>query len=153
LFAFLSLLRQRLLGFILFKGLNMTPSGKLLHMILLSHQECNPGFLDGVVITSENVEEIYDQENDDCALQDATSEMRCSGTNTGLPAPYSRHYESDAVAKQYIDGSWVGWTYWYGGGKHGEPESLDWIEDAYDVNCAEEEKMVVVRTFTKSVAA
>ena len=130
----------------------MTPSQKLLHMILLKHQEWTPGFLDGVVITAENVDEIYEQENEEYGLQDAISEMRYSGTNTGLPAPHSRHYESDAVAEQYIDGSWVGWTYWHGGGKHGEPEAIDWIEDAYDVNCAEEEKMVVVRTFTKAEA-
>lgn len=71
---------------------------------------------------------------------------------TGLPAPSSRHYESEAVAYQYVDGSWVGWSYWYGGGKHGEPEAIDWMEDAYDVNCTEEEKVVVVRTFTAKAA-
>lgn len=35
------------------------------------------------------------------------------------------------------------------GGKHGEPEAIDWIEHAYDVECKEEEKLVVVHTFTK----
>ena len=131
----------------------MTPSQKLIHLILLNQQKSNVDFLKDVVITAENVEEIYDQENEEYELQDATSEMRCSGIETGLPAPYSRHYESDAVATQYIDGSWVGWTYWYGGGKHGEPEAIDWIEGAYEVNCTEVEKMVVVRTFTKAAGA
>jgi hypothetical protein len=69
---------------------------------------------------------------------------------THLSCPSSRHYESDAVAAKAPDGSWVGWTYWYGGGKHGEPEAIDWIEDAYDVICAEEEKLVVVRTFKQA---
>ena len=47
------------------------------------------------------------------------------------------------------DGSWVGWTYWYGGGKHAEPEVMDWMGEAYPLDCVEEEKMVTVRTFTK----
>ena len=51
------------------------------------------------------------------------------------------------------DGSWVGWTYWYGGGKYGEPEAIDWMDDAYDLACTEEEKVVTVRTFTKQVPA
>lgn len=36
---------------------------------------------------------------------------------------------------------------WYGGGKHGEPGAMPWMEEAYDVSCAEEEKVVTVRTF------
>ena len=66
---------------------------------------------------------------------------------TGLKCEWSRHYESKAVAMKFPDGSWVGWTYWYGGGKHGEPSSIEWMDDAYDVDCHEEEKMVVVQTF------
>jgi hypothetical protein len=45
--------------------------------------------------------------------------------------------------------SWIGWTYFYGGGKYGEPESIDWMSEAYFLDVAEEEKMVVVRTFKK----
>jgi hypothetical protein len=41
-----------------------------------------------------------------------------------------------------LDGSWVGWTYWYGGGKHGEPGSIKWVEDAYDVVMTEVQKGV-----------
>ena len=75
--------------------------------------------------------------------------VRSSGTNTGLECELSHHYESNAVAAKLPDGSWVGWTYWYGGGKHGEPEAVDWMDDAYAVDCAEEQKMVTVRTFTQ----
>jgi len=39
---------------------------------------------------------------------------------------------------------WVGWTYWYGGGKHGEPESVEWMEDAYFVGVKEETRVVLV---------
>jgi hypothetical protein len=129
----------------------MTPEQKLKHLILLKQQSWEPEFLKGVEITADNVDELYEKNDENYELQDSRNEIRCSGIETGLPAPYSRHYESDAVAAKYIDGSWVGWTYWYGGGKHGEPEAIDWMEDAYEVNCTEEEKMVVVRTFTQPV--
>lgn len=101
-------------------------------------------------ITESNLEEIWDtlyEEND--SLQDRISDFRSSGTNTGLECEWSRHYESDAVAAKLNDGTWVGWTYWYGGGKHGEPEAIEWMSEAYEVNCVEEEKLVVVQTFTK----
>ena len=83
-------------------------------------------------------------------LRDARNEVRCSGSNTGLPCrEVSRNYESEEVAAQMPDGSWVGWTFWHGGGKHGEPDAIHWIPFAYDVTCAEEQKMVTVRTFAK----
>jgi hypothetical protein len=47
------------------------------------------------------------------------------------------------------DGSWVGWTYWSGGGKHGEPESISWMSEAYELDVKEEEKLVIVQTFSK----
>ncbi|MEP6001741.1 MAG: hypothetical protein ABJ276_17130, partial [Parasphingorhabdus sp.] len=84
------------------------------------------------------------------ALYDATEEFRCSGIETDIPCEDSRHYESKSVAQKCSDGSWVGWTCWFGGGKHGEPDSIDWIEYAYDVNVTEEQKMVTVRTFSAS---
>jgi hypothetical protein len=93
------------------------------------------------------IDVAYDLADQD-QLQDARNEVRTTGMETSLPCEHSRHYESEAVTAQALDGSWVGWTHWYGGGKHGEPESIDWIADAYDVACAEEEKLVTVRTFT-----
>ncbi|MFM2252019.1 MAG: hypothetical protein RJB68_356 [Pseudomonadota bacterium] len=131
----------------------MTPFQKLKHLVLLKQQAWESDFLKGVEITADNVDALYEENDQDYELQDSRNEVRCSGTETGLKAPYSRHYESDAVAAQYVDGSWVGWTYWYGGGKHSEPEAIYWMEDAYEVNCTEEEKVVVVRTFTAPEAA
>lgn len=99
----------------------------------------------------ENVDELYEALVEDNSHWDAMNEVRCGGTETGLDCQYSRHYESDAVAMKMPDGSWVGWTYWYGGGKHSEPEAIDWMSEAYDVVCSEEEKVVVVQTFAKVV--
>lgn len=122
----------------------MTALQKLKQKLLFSVLVVN--HLDPDVIDRE-----YDKlaEDDQLAdgLNDAMSELRCGTAYTNLPCEYSRHYESKAVAAQMADASWVGWTYWYGGGKHGEPEAMDWMEDAYDVTC--EEVMMPVKVFKK----
>ena len=126
----------------------MTPQQKLKHAILLKavvfENIANPG-----PINAANVDQLYEDNDQDWELQDARNEIRCSGTETGLKCDWSRNYESDAVAAQMPDGSWVGWTYWYGGGKHGEPEAVEWIAYAYDLACKEEQVTVTQRTFTK----
>lgn len=81
------------------------------------------------------------------ARYDAEVGIRGCGQPTGLPCDYSRHYESKSVAAEMLDGSWVGWTYWYGGGKHGDPGGISWMEDAYDV--ATEVVMEPVRKFRR----
>jgi len=100
--------------------------------------------------TAEQINDLYNKvvENDD--HWDAESETRCGyDEETDIPSDYSRHYESKSVAMQCHDGKWVGWTYWNGGGKHGEPSAVEWIEYAYFVSCEEEEKLVIIRTFSK----
>lgn len=134
------------------KETNVTPELKIKHLILIRHEEFGDDpetveFAKG--LDAEGVEAQWEAMSEEYEHQDAMNEVRCSGQETGLPSPGSRNYESDAVAAQYLDGSWVGWTYWYGGGKHGEPEAVEWIEYAYDVDCVEEQKMVTVHTFTK----
>jgi hypothetical protein len=84
------------------------------------------------------------------AYQEMLSELReCYDCLTDLECDWSRHYESNPVAIKIKD-KWIGYTYWFGGGKHGQPEMMEWIQDAYYVNIKEEQKMVTVRTFTKA---
>jgi hypothetical protein len=61
----------------------------------------------------------------------------------------SRHYECKEVATQLHDGTWIGWTYWYGGGKHGNPGEIEWMPYAYELTCKEEVKTMTVHTFSK----
>ena len=124
----------------------MTPKQKIKHAILqiIASWDEEPA----PDVTAENVDELYDAA-DESYVQDARNEVRSGGIETGLPCKGSRNYESESVAAKMPDGSWVGWTYWYGGGKYGEPEAIDWMDDAYDLDCAEEEKVVIVRTFKK----
>lgn len=101
-------------------------------------------------IDSKNVGDAWDSLYEQDWTQDAQEDFRSNGEETGIECDWSRHYESKSVAKQLSDGTWVGWTYWYGGGKYGNPEEVEWIDDAYFVNCVSEEKMVVVKTFSKN---
>ncbi len=124
----------------------MTPEQKIRWMAIELHRTWGD---DQVIeeVTADNVDEVFD-ELEDC-LYDAMYEIREGQVETDIPSPYSRHLESKSVAAQAPDGTWVGWTYWYGGGKHAEPEAVEWISEAYDLDVVEEEKLVIVRTFTK----
>lgn len=127
---------------------NMTPEQRIKRQILIN---ADMHAKDGVriEITADNVDELFDEANEDWGLQDDINEFRYSGTYTPeIEAPWSRHYEADAVARQLDDGSWVGWIYWHGGGKHGEPEAIDWMDEAYDLEIAET-KTIVVNVFKK----
>jgi hypothetical protein len=121
----------------------LTPEQKLKYAILDLQYQWDDLAL-STELNGEQIEDLWDEAE---YIIDAMNEIRCTGTPTGLNAPYSRHYESEAVAVQCPNGEWVGFTYWYGGGKHGEPEAIDWIGHAYDVECFEEQKMMTVRTF------
>lgn len=128
----------------------MTPKQKLKHAILLkAHLAGHIHLSPDVGLTDQNVDDLYEEHDDDGLLYDARSELRCSGEETNIPAPYSRHYESDSVAAKMPDGSWVGWTYWYGGGNYSDPDDIPWMEDAYDLTCTEEQITVTKRTFAR----
>lgn len=131
----------------------MTPVQKLKQAILQTAMRFGDIPQD-TVITAENIDTLYDEHYD--AHQDARQETRSGAIHTNLQTEYRgdlrgahRNYECDEVAMKMDDGSWVGWTYWHGGGKHSEPMAIPWVEYAYDLNCAEKEEVVIVRTFTK----
>jgi hypothetical protein len=130
----------------------MTPVQKLKEMIIQRHIEMQD--LPSVAVTAENVDALFEQYESDA--HDAREEIRIGEYNTGLQTPYSsyfsqvqRNYEYDEVAAQTLDGSWIGWTYYHGGGKHSEPSAIPWVDYAYSLDCKEEEKLVTVRTFAK----
>lgn len=117
----------------------MTPIQKIKREILL--------LAEVEKITAENVDEQYDIFVDKELHWDFESEFRCGTVETKLPCYGSRHYESKSVATKLSDGSWVGWTYWYGGGKHGNPEEIDWMSDAYDLEVTE--RLIMKQEFKK----
>lgn len=128
----------------------MNAEQKIMREILEEAIELNDDLNWDGELTEENINEAYQSVLVDAdAHWDYESEFRCSGEHTDIKCDGSRHYESKSVARKLKSGDWVGWTYWYGGGKHGEPEAIDWMCEAYDLDVAEEEKTVIVRTFKK----
>lgn len=123
----------------------MTPQQTIKYMILAVAACWNNTELP-TDLTGEQVDDLYAEQ--DC-LQDAKNEVRSGEAYTQMPCESSRHYDSKAVAGKAPNGQWVGWTYWTGGGKHGEPDSIDWISNAYFLDCKEEEVKAIKRTFTK----
>ncbi|KVP40015.1 hypothetical protein [Burkholderia ubonensis] len=128
----------------------MTPEQKLKWAILelaarWAKQELEP-------VTADNVDQLYDALVAEDGHWDAKNEVRCSGVQSGLTrsVPYmiARHYDHHEVAARMPDGAWVGWTYWHGGGKHGEPSAVDWMSGAYAVNHRQEPKTIIVDIIT-----
>lgn len=126
----------------------MTPEQKIKKEIVLRAIQDNNLQFEGNV-NANNVESLYQNLVDEDLHWDYKNEIRQGQYETGLPAEYSRHYESKSVAMKMSDGTWLGWTYWFGGGKFGEPEAIEWMNTAYPLNYKEEEKVVIVRTFEK----
>jgi hypothetical protein len=127
----------------------MTPEQKLKHAIIIRSAEFEEK--EPPLVTGENIDELYDELVLADEHWDALYELREGQVETNIPCESSRHYESKSVAAKMPDNSWVGWTYWFGGGKHGEPDAIDWIDETYDLECKEEEVLVVVREFTRTI--
>lgn len=124
---------------------NMTAGQRIMAEIISSLTEIN--WKDDINL--ENLDEAWESLEGEDMRQDAISEFREGTEETGIEPDWSRHFESKSVASQLDDGTWVGWTYWYGGGKYADPDSVEWIRDAYFLGCKEEEKLVKVKTWSK----
>lgn len=133
--------------------MSLTPE-QTVKMIILQHiADSNDYGYEYAKHTGEELDELFDSWELEDDISEAKYEIREGQVETNIPSEYSRHYESQSVAAKAPNGQWVGWTYWYGGGKHGEPEAIDWMEYAYFLDCKEEEKLVVVQTFSKKEEA
>lgn len=126
----------------------MTPKQKIKKEILLITQKYDKDIV-WEELTADNVDRIYSDVLVEKDLHwDLEQDFRCSGESTNLGAPFNRNYEANQVARKLSDGTWISWTYWYGGGKHGNPEEIEWMNEAREVNVEEEEKLVIIRKFT-----
>lgn len=129
----------------------MKPANKIKQLILLSYYEDNKISMD-LNLHPCDIDEVIEfvwNEIDSKHLQSYIYELREGDFVTDIIPDWSRLYECRSVAAKMHDGSFVGWDYWYGGGKHEDPDSIDWISDAYNLDIKEEEKLVIVKTFTK----
>ena len=127
----------------------MTPKQKIRHAIInrVAHwnNETPP------YTNIDNVDALYELLADVGRHRGAKKMIRVGEMETGIPCESSiTGYEGRSVAMQVPDGTWVGWTCWRGKGKHSHPEIIDWMGEAYDVECKKERKVVVVRKFKKA---
>lgn len=84
-------------------------------------------------------------------FRDFINEFRHKGERSNVPAPFSRYFESKSIAYKLVDGSWVGWTYWYGGGKYAYPENIDWVEECYNLKLMKQKrKIITIKKFEKT---
>jgi hypothetical protein len=128
--------------------MSMTPQQAIRYMILARYASWQSEDLP-VDLTGEQIDALYDNHPQlGNQLQDIANEVREGEHETTIPGPSSRHYDEQSVAGQAPNGQWVGWTYWTGGGKTGEPEGIPWMEHAYFLDCQEEEVKTIRRTFT-----
>ena len=107
-------------------------------------------------VTGDMVDKLFDKEfpNRDgysvsILLANTASDIRSGTEETGLACEYSQSFESKSVASKAPNGQWVGWTYWYGGGKHSYAEETGWAEDAYLLDMLEESRTFTAHIFTK----
>ena len=105
--------------------------------------------------TIDGIDDAYDQAGeyegvfDFVEIIDEMEDFRCGGRSTNLKgSEYSRCYESERVAVELDDGAFVSWVYWTGGGKHGEPGAIDWIDDAIFVDCEKKQELVTTYAFS-----
>ncbi len=131
----------------------MTVTQKIMREILMRAIE-HDDFTAQVPFDEAGIDAVWNEFTELDVHSDYVEEFRCGYDHVtdDIPTAYSRHYESKSVAKKLSDGSWIGWTYWYGGGKHGEPAAMLWMEDAYELDVTETERLVVVREFKKRKA-
>lgn len=132
----------------------LTPQDYINYQVLTEMLEDNKDFTlsEGVVLSLSNATEIANDLQDRIQGTDYPEdyfidELNCfreSGEECNLCSKeWSRHYECDYVVRQ-VEDKWIGWTYWHGGGKHGEPSAIDWMSDAEFVEVASEEVVSVV---------
>lgn len=127
----------------------MTPTQKIKATILYKAADRGDFKLDKE-ITEDTVDTLYDECLVDEGIHyDYELDMRGGDVETNLPSQLTRYYETEEVASQMYDGSWVGWTYYYGGGKHSNPECIDWMSEAYNLEMKEHQELVTIKTFTK----
>lgn len=104
-------------------------------------------FKDG--LSGDEIDKLYESYDRWNELADPWNEIRYSGIDCNLEATtWSRHYEVDSKAIK-IDDKWIQFDYYYGGGKHGEPENFDYIENAIIVDCTEEQITITKYNFSE----
>lgn len=112
-----------------------------------------------------NVEKVYDFDEKELEefyeeikygewedyVRDVVSGFRYSGENIDDKVYEDRYYCYRDVATKItgLDDLYLGWTYYFGGGKHAQPQEVEWMEDCYLLTCREVEETRIVKVYEK----
>lgn len=82
---------------------------------------------------------------------DAQQDIMEGEWETNITPDYSRHCETESVAVKDNYGNYIGFTRYFGGGKHFDcAENYEYIiEHAYYLTCQEKEVLTIERTWAK----
>lgn len=95
-------------------------------------------------MSGEDLDQLYDETSHD----DAVNEVRYSAVDAhGVPSwchySWERNYEVDVKAFILPDGRALAFCEMSGGGKHGEPDSYPWVEEAKFIKVSGVEERVI----------
>lgn len=84
-------------------------------------------------------------------VREVINEFRESGEEIDDKVEQDRYYCYQDVSRKItgLDDLYLGWTYYFGGGKYGEPEEVEWMEDCYLLKCKEVEETRIVKVYEK----
>lgn len=117
---------------------------------IVEHAKTNGLEFNGALNTEEEIDLAMGFMREEIGY-DAQQDIIQGHWRTDLDADFSRYCETKSVAILDNYGNYIGFTRYYGGGKHFEEYS--WydtsIENAYFLNCQEKEVMKIERTWAK----
>ena len=130
----------------------MTPKQKI-KWAILAKLDKEGGTNHAQEASAENIDELYDEVFEGSGDQrNYEIEFSQGEVKTNIKPEDGGYSQSKSVAAEIPQGSgsWVGWTHYYGGGKHAQPEDIEWMDDAYHLTCTTEQKLVTIQTFKKT---
>lgn len=79
-------------------------------------------------------------------VREVVNELRYGEFNLSDEVDEDRYYSNREVGSSItgLEDTYLAWTYYFGGGKWGEPEAVEWMDDCYLVVEKEEVKLVKV---------
>lgn len=95
-------------------------------------------------MSGEDLDQLYDESSQD----DAVNEVRYGAVSAnGIPSwchySWGRNYEVDVMAFVLPDGRALAFCQMSGGGKHGEPDSYPWVDEARFIRVSGVEERVI----------
>lgn len=126
------------------------PAPLALKKYILEYAKEHDWEYNGPLNTKEELDEAMALMHDQIGC-DAQQDIMEGKWETNIIPNFTRHCETESVAVKDNYGNYIGFTRYYGGGKHFDEYSWydESIEGAYYLNCEEKEVLTIQRTWSK----